>query len=239
MNGIEDILSIASFAVEIYDNLNINGIGTAFFIRRNNELFLITNWHIVTNRNAFTNITIGKFVPHQLIASVPLLKDKRIIFAKLSVPLIDKVGLPLWKTHPLFKSHHVDIVSIKVENRDDVIPINEIPTLRPIKVSIGEEVTINGFPLGLEFGPYPIFKKGFIATEPNVDLKDLPIILVDSATRSGMSGSPVFVSRTDTYTQDITNDTVMEGGIECPACGEFLEFELDGDDQETENDTEE
>ena len=37
----------------------------------------------------------------------------------------------------------------------------------------------------------------------------------------------------------VDEDTVMEGGIECPACGEFLEFELDGDDQETENDTEE
>ena len=53
-------------------------------------------------------------------------------------------------------------------------------------------VSIIGFPLGLTSGGYfPIWKTGHIASEPNIDYNGEPLFLIDSTTRSGMSGSPV------------------------------------------------
>ncbi len=33
---------------------------------------------------------------------------------------------------------------------------------------------------------------------------------------------------------EVDEDTIIEGGIECPSCGEFLEFEVEEDEEETE-----
>ncbi len=41
----------------------------------------------------------------------------------------------------------------------------------------------------------PIWKRGTISTEPVIDIENLPKFLVDTATRSGMSGSPVIMQR--------------------------------------------
>lgn len=57
----------------------------------------------------------------------------------------------------------------------------------------GAEVFILGFPLGLALqGTLPIWKRGSVASEPLVNVAgQMPIFFVDSATRHGMSGSPV------------------------------------------------
>lgn len=40
-------------------------------------------------------------------------------------------------------------------------------------------------------GAFAIWTRGFIASEPEVDLNDLPVFLIDARTRPGQSGSPV------------------------------------------------
>lgn len=55
------------------------------------------------------------------------------------------------------------------------------------------DVFVLGFPLGWTGGAkYPIWKRASIASEPLFDLDDLPKMYIDTATRQGMSGSPVF-----------------------------------------------
>ncbi|HWX64315.1 hypothetical protein [Bradyrhizobium sp.] len=58
---------------------------------------------------------------------------------------------------------------------------------------VGPEVFILDFPLGLALqGVLPIWKRGSIAFEPLVAIdNNLPIFIVDAATRHGISGSPV------------------------------------------------
>jgi hypothetical protein len=41
-------------------------------------------------------------------------------------------------------------------------------------------------------GQLPIWKRATIATEPDFDLDGLPKFYIDTATREGMSGSPVY-----------------------------------------------
>ena len=67
--------------------------------------------------------------------------------------------------------------------------------------SIMDDVFIIGYPWGLSGGNevLPIFKKGSIASEPDVNQSNLPRILVDSRTTEGNSGSPVIVSHSGYY----------------------------------------
>jgi hypothetical protein len=57
---------------------------------------------------------------------------------------------------------------------------------------------IVGFPEGLvdrsdPNHPLPVYKSGYIASEPETDFQGKPIVLIDAVTRPGQSGSPVFV----------------------------------------------
>ena len=58
----------------------------------------------------------------------------------------------------------------------------------------GEEVFVVGFPLGLPLtAGAAIWKRGSIATDPAFPIDGKPKFLIDTATREGMSGSPVYV----------------------------------------------
>jgi hypothetical protein len=51
----------------------------------------------------------------------------------------------------------------------------------------------------------PIWKRASIASEPDLDIDNLPKMLIDTATRSGLSGSPVVMQRIGLHG--------MEGGV--------------------------
>ena len=57
----------------------------------------------------------------------------------------------------------------------------------------------------------PIWKRASIATEPDIPHDDLPVFLIDTATREGMSGAPV-VLRTSNYISSKTGNMVMGVG---------------------------
>lgn len=69
---------------------------------------------------------------------------------------------------------------------------------------VGADVFILGYPLGLvSQGIIPIWKRGSIASEPLAHLNNnLPVFLVDSVTRNGMSGSPILYFGNDLTTAD-------------------------------------
>ncbi len=56
------------------------------------------------------------------------------------------------------------------------------------------DVFVLGFPKGMSGGEgFPVWKRGSIASEPELNIDNLPKLLIDTATREGMSGAPVFV----------------------------------------------
>ena len=90
--------------------------------------------------------------------------------------------------------------------------INEVEFDDIYKPSVGDDCFILGYPKGLTgAGNTPIWKRGSIASEPNLDLKEEPLVLVDSATRQGMSGSPVIARHSGIHTKggQISADTII------------------------------
>lgn len=113
----------------------------------------------------------------------------------VNLPLADDEGRPLWNIHPRW-GHRVDVAALPIAPPANaaLFPIETFADHTYTKIAAGDPVAIIGFPRGLGlFATGGLWKRGSIATEPKVDVDGLPKILVDTATRQGMSGSPVFV----------------------------------------------
>jgi hypothetical protein len=103
----------------------------------------------------------------------------------------DQNGQPLWLTHPNF-GNKVDMVALPLSHdpRIEMYPINKMST-QDLLIQVGMEVFILGYPFGLGPAQLPIWKRGSIASESEVLDDNQPYILIDTASRPGMSGSPI------------------------------------------------
>jgi len=90
----------------------------------------------------------------------------------------------------------VAVLPIEPDERFIAAPKNDLENAPPIDFEpiIGKEVFVLGYPFGqlaIRLSPLPIWKRASIATELAYLVEELPMFLVDTATRMGMSGSPV------------------------------------------------
>ena len=180
-------------------------IGSGFFWAADQIFYLITNWHNVTGWDPVKNESLSSTgaVPTHL--EMPLLfkpaadADQKMLQRKrFTIPLYDNDDVPRWYEHPSF-GNTVDVVAIEIASVDEAIisqPINMLNDLVDFEPELGDEVFVLGYPGGLDGGPVmAIWKRGSIASHPSVDLDGLPKLLVDTATRKGMSGAPVIARR--------------------------------------------
>jgi len=195
-----DPLSYVAIPLKILaKNGDILGICTGFLYEYKKSYYLITNWHNFTARNPQTNKPInGNFIlPWQV--EIPFHKQKTpcISWERHRFDLIDQSTTPLWLTHPKHKQK-VDVVALKLKIPDGMIthPINKYK-FDNYPPRVADNVFILGFPYDFKGGGnFPTWKHATIATEPDIDMFSLPQILVDTASRTGMSGSPVIFRRT-------------------------------------------
>lgn len=237
---IQEKLSWVPFRIRICFEEHELGVGTAFFYIHKNESYLITNWHNVSGRRPYDHKPISKHaaIPDNLVVEVPEASPERLEINIQIEPENDLpsgealVGwksytlnlydnkTPTWYVHPEHR-HLVDAVAIPVGSEGTkLIPANHSSldldniTLRP---SI--DAFVLGYPLGLTGGAkFPIWKRASIASEPDIDLDKLPKFLIDTATREGMSGSPVYAQVNGYYVPEETS------GIENAVIGEGRRF---------------
>ncbi len=177
---------------------------TGFLWRDNNALYLITNWHIVTGWDPLRDQPLSPtgFVPtHVEFDFVLKLQgpDDGVAAMRRTtkvVDLCDPSGAPRWLEHPSL-GKTVDVVALAIGPDDVEIATQPINTFRDwvdFGVTAGDDAFVLGYPKGLTGGHhFPIWKRASIASEPDVDIDGLPKMFVDTATREGMSGSPVVI----------------------------------------------
>jgi len=191
-----DSCSLVPLYVEAFFGDQALGGATAFLWHRfDNRLSLVTNWHVVSGRNHETGEVTHKQggIPDHLRVHVPLLDRARPPLI-VKVPTVDDDGNPLWVEHPTH-GREVDIAGLDVELPSiDVValmPMNAIRTV-PLKQRIGMPVFILGYPFGRLGIGMPVWKQGTFASEPYLTPgMDHRFLIVDTASRPGMSGSPV------------------------------------------------
>ena len=186
------------------DTILANATGSLF--KEQDHYFLITNWHNVTGFNPETNKRLDKASPLSLIIHFPVKKggeDSQLALLGWQprvYPLYDSAQKPQWYIHPQH-GNKVDVVALAIGINDTDFMIEAINDNKiefdNIEPEVGDDVFIIGFPHNYNSGgKLPIWKRGSIASEPQIDLDKLPKMLVDTASRPGMSGSPVIYRRT-------------------------------------------
>ena len=178
------------------------GTGTGFVYQKNDDLYLITNWHVASGRDRFSSKPLhSSSKTPEALRPMFWVKGKSHTWKAHDVPLVDRDGNPLWYQHPK-NGQKIDVAALPFTCPQGlkVHPINKLPSTSNMVVEAGQDVFILGYPLNIRAGgALPVWKRGSIASEPIVDLDDLPLLLVDTATYTGMSGSPVIAKEVYHY----------------------------------------
>jgi len=182
------------------------GHASGFFWHYQDDIYLITNWHNCCAWDQIENraLSPNAFTPDCIELLLELghdVGDGRIKrdFRQVVLDLFDSDGEPKWLEHPTF-GNRVDVVAMKLAKLGSATlsnhPLNTYANFVDYDLAVGDEAFVLGYPLGLDGGPHlPIWKRASIATEPHNDLEGMPKILIDTATRQGMSGAPVIAVR--------------------------------------------
>jgi hypothetical protein len=123
--------------------------------------------------------------------------------------LYDNNKTPVWFEHPRFREK-VDAVAIPMEGLEETAVLaadHPRHNLDKLALYPSLDVFVLGFPKGMSGrAATPIWKRGTIATEPYIDQDELPLFLIDTATREGMSGSPVYAQEVGAWLPDGAKD---------------------------------
>jgi Trypsin-like peptidase domain len=187
-----DQFTLTTVPLEQYFNDTRLGQGTGFMWKIQEKYYLVTNWHVLSMRDFFTreNLRADAGRPNILRALFNMQTgsfDKQ----RWDIKIRDDDDKPLWLVHP---GRRVDVAVLPIPFKPEELiislyPLNVLANAR-LRVEIGMEVFILGYPFEIAPPAYPVWKRGSIASEPQlVQLTDY--MLVDTASRPGMSGAPV------------------------------------------------
>ena len=214
--GIRSALSQCPFQIRMCDSAGLIATGTGFFYELNGDSFLVTTWHNISGRHAETKKCIDAYLrtPKHIEVEFASWIEGSAMTRWLPASSTERVeiyegGEPLWFEHPQLGSF-CDIVALPVTRPENCPKFMHNPanlmTSDKIPMEPGNTVFIIGFPHGISIGlGLPLWKSGFIASEPYFDIttedrqRQLPAIFIDAQTRAGMSGSPVFASYTGSW----------------------------------------
>lgn len=192
-------LSTASAFIELMFEAEILAIGTAFYFQKDDRLFLVSNWHNFSGRDPITRkpVTRDLAVPDRVRVHAHTSQPSGDVEVDIVTYALSADGVNLWYEHPEFGSL-VDVGALLVSEERSALrydvqsAINDVDPHEKWPIQVGEDLFILGFPFGISPGPkFPVWKSASIASEPQIDIDGKPLLYVDTASRPGMSGSPV------------------------------------------------
>lgn len=208
-----DQYSVATVPITMLFQTTELASGTAFIWVSGEQHFLVTNWHNVSGKDPRTGKHLSKTLaePDRFMG---LWNSKGQLGSKFQyeVRVRDDEGRPMWWVHPKY-GNRVDVIALPIipVTDADMHPINMMPNTKEMRVAIGYDVFVLGYPFGIGSSALPIWKRGSIASEPELIAANDPHILIDTASRPGMSGSPVILRKWDGYS-DNNGNTYMGAG---------------------------
>lgn len=214
ITNIIDILSYTSFYVETYKDDKMLNYGTAFCYKTEKDLFLVSNSHIMSGKSTKLDdngvrqpVLKNGALPNKIKFTITAWKDEsgsiitnynnKTFIMNLSndddtpkyVETTYKdeiIDIALLKINKTFVNEIDDKIYYPLAVNDDIFDqLNPKYILHP-----SSEIFVIGFPFGkLEEDLYGIWKRATIASDLR---RDSYKYLIDTSTRSGMSGSPIF-----------------------------------------------
>ena len=176
---------------------------TGCLYKHQEHTYLITNWHVLSGLNALSRQPMHSTAATPSTINVHFPIDGNITQQQVcSYPLTDPEGNKLWLEHP--SSSEVDVAALRIDVPANVatFPISNAVSAPGLGVRedffyVSQDVWVIGFPKAIRVNGLPVWKRATIASEPRYSSDaQRHKILLDTATREGMSGSPVlFVNK--------------------------------------------
>jgi hypothetical protein len=227
-----DILSGTSLKLTIRHNDAEIGYGTGFVVQKDQRYYLITNRHIVLGCSEDKNPdNVGGW----LCANNLVILHNRLNHVGEWVPVVERLYRDandkekLWLEHPSIgrvPGSSVDLVALPLTQTNDInfLPLDLGLRNTDMAVSVGEGVSIVGFPFGsAQGGGLAIWKTGTIASDVIVNFESKAKFLVDTTARPGMSGSPVYARRYGAFQSSTGAAKIVSGGSATKFLGVFAE----------------
>lgn len=190
-------ISAASLFIEMMHDDIVLALGTAFYYNYNGSRYLISNWHNFSGRNPDSGRPLHKMAALPNSVRVHCRNQENLSIIRPVDLALSNENQFTWLQHPEHKEK-VDIGALPVPSNgltDDIdilAAVNEIDPHQKWPIQVGEQLFVIGYPFGISDAcSLPIWKAASLASEPGVDQEHLPLLYVDTATREGMSGSPV------------------------------------------------
>ena len=208
-----NVFSNMAFMTKEYFNDIYLSSATSFCYLYLGLKYLITNYHVVTGKNAFTNELLDKkhgSVPNRLVVEYYNSNHDLLSF---EIPVDNDSFLNI-KYEKNGTIRHYDIVAIKIDDKLDIMPINSLDySPKDLLIGVSDFAFVLGYPKSIHVNNTPIWKLSTIASEPSIDVDSLPLFYIDTATKEGMSGSPVIVYSNKGNYRSIDGQVVLTDGM--------------------------
>lgn len=143
-----------------------------FFTKRNGKRYLITNWHVVSGKDADTMECLDRnaAIPNKFHIFLPeKADDNNAVFDNefVKLDLYDVEGNPIWYAMKRNdKMIDIAVIPLKTEIDKFILDIEdaEEPFNEKVNLNIADEIYVIGFPFGRIGGILPIWKKASVAS---------------------------------------------------------------------------
>jgi hypothetical protein len=192
--------------------------GTGFAYEQDDAVYLITNWHNVAGRDPASGACLSKTLATRDMITTLFRDPSQVGTCRrehLKLYRDDAMREPAWYEHPTF-GRKVDVVALplsdQIRSEYRLFPINAIEFDSGFKEEVADDAFVVGYPFAdTTYASLPIWKRASLASEPDIDVDHLPKMLIDTATRPGLSGSPVIIQRIGLHGKGgaLTGDTII------------------------------
>lgn len=177
---------------------------SGFVIEADGDHYLISNRHVLAGLTTANEYVRGRELPVEAeVTFVGNDAGRTPYVARLQ--LLNAANHALWLQHPTH-GFNVDVVALPLPPDLPIryLPVGPVghwvireegvPHRVPVQLNVANTVFVVGFPLGMNGGSelISIWIQASVASEPIQDLHGRPRFLADGATRSGLSGAPVY-----------------------------------------------
>jgi len=220
-------VSTTSLSLKILNDETSIGTATGFILEKGNKHYLVTNRHVVLACGLDSRAeNVGGWICANKLAILHYQTSNQGMSWRWVVEdIVDAHGRPLWLEHPTLKGK-ADLIALPLVHTENVQfhPINLELRKTDLVVSPGDPVSIVGFPYGMaETAGLPIWKAGTVASDPDVNFNERPMFIVDTTSRPGMSGSPVYAVRTGAYRSAAGELQMATNGVATKFLGVYSE----------------
>lgn len=195
--GEVETLSLMTTPVFLKNNEVRVSQGTGFYFRNNDQLFLVTAYHVLTGHApSEKKEPMGNAI--SFYCHVDSSHPEKIRWINLK--LLD--GKSKGGRLPAPPKNGADIAVIPLQPEEtvscDITAAAQTWISNPADLPPGYAVLVVGYPYGYSdtVNALPVWKTGNLASSPGVDFDGLPLLLLDISIYPGMSGAPAIeVSR--------------------------------------------